>query len=1153
MVQFTKLRLSGFKSFVDPTELVIQPGMTGIVGPNGCGKSNLLEALRWVMGETSAKLIRGAEMDDVIFAGTSRRPARNLAEVSLVLDNSTRRAPVAFNDHLELEISRRIEREAGSAYRINGKDVRARDVQLLFADASVGSRSPALVGQGRISTIINSKPRDRRQILEEAAGISGLHSRRHEAELRLKAAEGNLVRVDDVVGQLTNQLNALKRQSRQASRYRNVQAQIRKGEAIVLHLKWQEAQAALEVARAELAAAQNAVRVATEQAAHAVNVENRAGEAIAPLREEEARTAQVLHKLVVERDGLALEERRAREALSRLSQAIETVARDAQREEALLNDARAAQERLTEEQALLEEAEDGAGEDAETAEALVAEAADALQAREAELDKANRELAAVEARRQSLEREIRDAAARLDRLTQSRRQLDADEQRLAEEKARAVDLEALVERLEAAQAGAEAAQDAVADAEGERAQMIGEEGEAREALRLAETEAGRVAAEEKALASLLATGDDAAFPPVLDAITVARGYETALGAALGDDLSVPADPAAPVHWAELPEYDAAPALPAGAEPLSARVTGPAALRRRLAQIGIVARAEGPGLHARLAPGQMLVSVEGDVWRWDGFTAAAEAPTAAAIRLAQRNRLKELGAERQLLDATAGEARALFEAARAATQSAQAREVEARRQLRDAQDAVARLREEEARASREAVAREARANALAQSIERIAADMEQAVEARETLLAAQEELPARAHLDDARARLLREVELLRQGLSQARAARDGLKREVEGRRKRLADVKGELLAWARRSESAERQMAQLHERRAIAEAEAEELAGKPDELREAAEALADRIEDAERRRRNAADGLAAAEQALAEARRGARVAESDAGALREARVRAEGGVQQAQVRLDELAGRINEELDCPPDAILAEAEVTEDEDLPGLAELESRLDRLRRERDGIGPVNLRAEQEAEEIDGQITAMTTEREDLIAAIAKLRASIGSLNREGRERLLAAFEQVNQQFGVLFARLFGGGRAHLALTESDDPLDAGLEIYASPPGKKLQVLSLLSGGEQTLTALSLIFAVFMVNPSPICVLDEADAPLDDANVVRFCDLVEDVAQETGTRFLVVTHHGLTMQRMHRLFGVTMSEPGISQLVSVDLTQAPGLLAAE
>ncbi|MFZ2870618.1 chromosome segregation SMC family protein, partial [Zavarzinia sp.] len=566
MVQFTKLRLSGFKSFVDPTELVIHAGMTGIVGPNGCGKSNLLEALRWVMGETSAKLIRGAEMDDVIFAGTSRRPARNLAEVSLVLDNSTRRAPVAFNDHLELEISRRIEREAGSAYRINGKDVRARDVQLLFADASVGSRSPALVGQGRISTIINSKPRDRRQILEEAAGISGLHSRRHEAELRLKAAEGNLVRVDDVVGQLTNQLNALKRQSRQASRYRNVQAQIRKGEAIVLHLKWQEAQAALEVARAELAAAQNAVRVATEQAAHAVNVENRAGEAIAPLREEEARTAQVLHKLVVERDGLALEERRAREALSRLSQAIETVARDAQREEALLNDARAAQERLTEEQALLEEAEDGAGEDAETAEALVAEAADALQAREAELDKANRELAAVEARRQSLEREIRDAAARLDRLTQSRRQLDADEQRLAEEKARAVDLEALVERLEAAQAGAEAAQDAVADAEGERAQMIGEEGEAREALRIAETEAGRVAAEEKALASLLATGDDAAFPPVLDAITVARGYETALGAALGDDLSVPADPAAPVHWAELPEYDAAPALPAGAEP-----------------------------------------------------------------------------------------------------------------------------------------------------------------------------------------------------------------------------------------------------------------------------------------------------------------------------------------------------------------------------------------------------------------------------------------------------------------------------------------------------------------------------------------------------------------------------------------------------------
>ncbi|MFA5122568.1 chromosome segregation protein SMC [Zavarzinia sp.] len=1153
MVQFTKLRLSGFKSFVDPTELVIQPGMTGIVGPNGCGKSNLLEALRWVMGETSAKLIRGSEMDDVIFAGTSKRPARNLAEVSLVLDNTQRKAPVAFNDHEELEISRRIEREAGSAYRINGKDVRARDVQLLFADASVGSRSPALVGQGRIGLIINAKPADRRQILEEAAGISGLHSRRHEAELRLKAAESNLTRVDDVMGQLTNQLNALKRQARQATRYRNVQAQIRKGEAVALHLRWIEAEAALAEARRDLAHAQDAVRVATEQAAHAVNVENRSAEQIAPLRAEEARTAQILHKLVVERDGLALEERRAREALSRLTQAIETIDRDAGREDLLASDARSAVERLEDERLHLEEAEADSGDTAETAEAQVAEAAERLQAREAELDAANRELAAIEAKRQSLEREIRDAGARLERLAAARAEVDAGERRLAEDQTRAADLNALAERLELAQATLEAMQDQLAEAEAARAGALVDETEAREALRLAEASAGRIAAEEKALAGLLAQDLGGPWPPLVDALTVEKGYETALGAAIGDDLSVPLAEEAPVHWAALPAYDAPPALPEGAAPLSGHVTAPAALARRLGQIGVVSRGAGRALQAALAPGQILVSLEGDLWRWDGFTAAAEAPTAAAVRLAQRNRLLELRAEHEIAEAAASEARAAYEAARAEVQNAQALEAESRRRLRDAGDQLGRLREEEARASREQAARDAKAEALRSQMARVAQELDEAMERRETLLEAQAELPERSHLDERRSQLQREVEVLRAALGQARAARDGLKREAETRRRRLVDVGAEIAAWGRRAASAEAQRGQLAERRAAAIEEQEALAGRPEELRDAAEALAERIEDAERRRRNAADALAAAEQALTEARRSARTAEADAGALREARVRAEAGVEQAQGRRQELADRILEELDCTPDKILAVAEVEDGEALPALDELDMRLDRLRREREQIGPVNLRAEQEADEIEGQIASITAEREDLVAAIAKLRGSIGSLNREGRERLLAAFEQVNQQFGTLFTRLFGGGRAHLALTESDDPLEAGLEIYASPPGKKLQVLSLLSGGEQTLTALSLIFAVFMVNPSPICVLDEADAPLDDANVVRFCDMVDDVARETGTRFLVVTHHGLTMQRMDRLYGVTMGEAGVSQLVSVDLSKAPELLAAE
>ncbi|MFP4004706.1 MAG: AAA family ATPase, partial [Alphaproteobacteria bacterium] len=415
-MKFTSLKLTGFKSFVDPTELLIEPGLTAIVGPNGCGKSNLLEALRWVMGETSPKSMRGSGMEDVIFAGTAMRPARNMAEVKLVIDNAERKAPSAFNGDDLLEISRRIEKDAGSNYRVNGRDLRAKDVQLFFADMSSGAHSPSLVRQGQIGQLINAKPRDRRQILEEAAGISGLHSRRHEAELRLRAAENNLARVDDMLQQLQGQLSSLKRQARQASKYRDLSKEIRQAEAIVLHLRWREAAEAVAAAEEALREIELAVAARTEEAAAASRAEARASEKLPPLREAEAEAASALHRLEVERDALDAEERRAREEEARLVSQLEEITSDLERERAMIRDSERETARLTEECERLEAARRDEGGELERHREQAERSRDALMEQEAELDRLTRAMADAGARRASLERAVLDLRKRRARI-----------------------------------------------------------------------------------------------------------------------------------------------------------------------------------------------------------------------------------------------------------------------------------------------------------------------------------------------------------------------------------------------------------------------------------------------------------------------------------------------------------------------------------------------------------------------------------------------------------------------------------------------------------------------------------------------------------------------------------------------------------------
>ncbi len=1144
MVAFTKLRLSGFKSFVDATELMIEAGLTGVVGPNGCGKSNLVEALRWVMGETSARQMRGGEMDDVIFNGSTGRPPRNVAEVAIVLDNADGTAPARYADQPELEIVRRIERGQGSTYRINGRDVRARDVQLLFADSATGARSTALVSQGRIGTLINARPAERRILLEEAAGITGLYSRRHEAETRLKAAESNLARLDDVLVTLDDQLQNLRKQARQASRYRNLSEHVRRAEALLFHIRWNAALADLEAGRAALREAERAVAECTGRAAQVSTQRTTVAADLPALRQAETAAAAGLQRLVVARETLEAEERRIAQGRAELAARSEQLAGDMAREAGLAGDAAAAVLRLEQERAELESARMGEAETCEESAGRLEEATAEVVELERRHEALTAALAEDAARRRALERDIQELDGRRDRL--AARRLDLERQIAeAEGQAGAPDMLASAEAaVGEAEAALEERAAAVLDAEAARVAAAEAVDAAVTGLQNTRAVLAGLEAEEQALVRLVEAEKPGPHAAIIDAVTVAPGYEATLGAALGDDLSAAVEREAPVHWLETAPPADAPRLPDGAEPLSSFVQAPAALARRLAQVGVVEdTAAGEALRGRLAQGQRLVSRDGALWRWDGFTVAAGARAAVAARLEQRSRLR--AARARMTDARAQVAAAdeRLRKAKLAGEETQSRERALREALRTAErtlaqqrESLAALRERQARqAARMAALGEARAANEAEAEETEA----RAAAARERLAA----LPDPSVMRGESERLRADLAEKRAAQIEARAALEGLRRQAVERARRLEAIAGELTSWQERKAGAERQQALVAERRQAVLEEAAALEARPAEIAARRGLLLDELEKADAARKAAADRLAEAENRLAEIERLLHGAESEVAEAREARARCEGVVEQVRQACRSLAERIAEKLDCTPEQTREAAGLAPDDPLPEITTVEQRVERLVRERETMGPVNLRAEQESQELSEQVEGLRAEREDLVAAIERLRRGIAELNREGRQRLMASFTQVDANFQNLFVRLFGGGRAHLSLSEADDPLQAGLEIMASPPGKKLQALSLLSGGEQALTALALMFAVFQANPAPICVLDEVDAPLDDANVDRFCTLVDEMGQSGRTRFLIITHHRMTMARMDRLFGVTMAERGVSQLVSVDL----------
>ena len=869
MIKFKKLKVKGFKSFVEPTEVIIEQGLTGIVGPNGCGKSNLVEAFRFVMGELSPKQMRGSELDDVIFNGTSGRPAWDIAEVTIDLDNTDRQAPSLFNQSDEIEVTRRIWRGEGSEYRVNGKEVRLKDVQLLFADAATGARSTSMVSQGRVGAIIAAKPEQRRNLLEEAAGITGLHSRRHEAELRLNATETNLERVKDLLKAQEEQLEVLKKQSKQAERYKNIQKDITKARAAVFYKRWEVEKTKLEEVSAKLKDQDSLVSDQTQEVAK-VNVEyEKVQESLPTMRLKESQIAAELQKHTINLDNQEKEIDRANSAVEETQIRIQQIKNDMDREQFLFDDAKENMERVREEKSILEK-------------------------------------------------------------QQGDLFLDSNDK----------------DNIE--------------------------------------------------------TGSQRNNNPIIDYLDFEDGYEKAVAAVFSDELIASINEEQASHWRVL-TYNQNSVFPEGITKFSNLIKAPENLKKKLDFVGLIKEKSSVlNLQENLLPGQILVSLEGEIWRWDGYVSKGKqnSSTKAVLEQLKNRRLKQLTKEEQ--------------------------------------------------------------------------------------------------------------------------------------------------QWMDISSKAQQRLDELKDREVKLHQDLEELRSMPNTISTEKTRLQSLINDNKQEYDKIAGELQQQEQAANEINKKLKLEEVKLTELREEKIRLEGSIETINETIRQLSSQVKERIGIELSGLFDLAEINPNKILGEVDDLERRLERLIAEQERLGGVNLLAEQESQELEEKVSSIKKDQSDLLAAIAKLREAIDSLNTEGRQRLLAAYGVVNENFQKLFVQLFGGGKAYLKFTDESDPLQAGLEIYASPPGKKLQNLTLLSGGEQALTALSLLFAVFLSNPAPICVLDEVDAPLDDTNVDRFCSLVEEIAKTSSTKFLVITHHRMTMARVNRLFGVTMPEQGVSQLVSVDLEKA-------
>ena len=1136
-MKFKSVRISGFKSFLEPTEILINDGLTGVVGPNGCGKSNIVEAVKWVMGENSARQMRGDEMDDIIFAGTSERPARNFAEVSIKLDNSERKAPANFNHLEEIEISRKIEREKGSIYRVNSKQVRARDIQLIFADNGTGARSSGIVSQGRIAQIIDATSEDRRIILEEAANIKGLHNRRHEAELKLNGANENLNRLMDIEQTYQDQLIELEKQGRKAARYRSVGDRLRKAEATLFLTLLNTAENEFNDFKKHLDIAKENVNKGQINVSKHTEAKQEILDELPEFKKLETKKITVLQSLNITKIRLEEEKSSAKTTLNNTLNQISQIETDIQREVEIKQDAKKTLLSLfTEEEKLKSESTN-----------FLTKKTDALKLvkdLKAKTEEANTKLSTITSEIYSIKSDKSDLEKRIsvltDKIKNSEFQISEfnskeDEQLLKKNNQQLSKLKQILRNKN---------QNLVSN----KQELIKlEEKEVKLSDQKSNTDQNFnvINAELNSLSSIL--GDDTLNKNSLEkSINNIGNLEKAIGSVLGETLL------APIHsdqnhflkntyWRNDLKTKFSSELPKGAIPIISEIKKNSILDIALIGVGIVKDEETAyDLQKDLSFGQALTTSKGGLWRWDGFVQPQGVQNSYSERLQQiaklrllQNKLPALKKEQKIIESKIDENQLGIS--------------KCKRDIIELESQISELIKNSN--TLELTNSKLDAKLLSSKV-LLKEHLDITKISQKELVGLKNQLNNSINLpsllaDELKIRNI--ADQCRNELADAMASEQQIKTHESFQARNLMQINNQSENWKKRENEASMRLMSLQDRLKKLKDDQKRLTSLPDDFEKREEDLNKQIDKAVQDKNIASDKLVHTETNLHNIEKLEREAEQKVSSFREEMIKIEASLNLARTKIQNIEARVFEKLRINTDKLLEIVGFNEKNNLNVSIELlERTVQRLINERESLGAVNLRAEEEMKEMKEKIETMSSERIDLELAIEKLRTGIFELNKEGRQRLKDSFNDVNKNFKDLFQKLFGGGDAELKLVGSEDPLKAGLEVLASPPGKKMQLLSLLSGGEQALTAISLIFSVFLCNPAPICILDEVDAPLDDTNVGRFCDLLNKIVAETNTYFMVVTHHRLTMAKMDRLFGVTMEQKGISRLVSVNLEEA-------
>ena len=1136
-MKFKSIRISGFKSFLESTEIPIDNGLTGIVGPNGCGKSNIVEAMKWVMGENSARQMRGDGMDDIIFSGTNERPARNFAEVSIKLDNTEKKAPSNFNHFDEIEISRKIEREKGSVYRVNGKQVRSRDIQLIFADNGTGARSSGIVSQGRISQIIDSSPENRRVILEEAANIKGLHSRRHEAELKLNGATDNLSRLLDIEQTYNEQLVELEKQARKAARYRSVGERLRKAESTLFIKLLHSSETELKNFKKEFEIATDDVNKAQLDVSKSTKSKLAAFDKIPELKKIEAEKAAFLQSLNINKIRLEEEKSSANKTLDNISNQISQIEIDIEREEEIKEDSKKTLLNLVdEEKKLITESKAFEGK-IDQAISLVKELKKKSDEADQDLSSINSKIYSINSNKENIEKRITDLKEKIKKSEFQIPQFNILEEQKSfkENKVKIIEGKKLLEEKNKLLLTKKNEYEAIKN-------ILND-------LNKAKTEADYkvniTKAELNSLSSLL--GHDTSNKETLEnSIDSFASLEKSIGSILGETLLAPVlsnldTPKNTPFWRKNLRGVIETKLPDGVKPIIKNIKNNSILDLALLGVGVVDNEEiAFKLQNKLSFGQALTTVEGGLWRWDGFVQPPEVQNSYSERLQKIAKLRSLEKKFPDLENKQKNIQNNINKNETYINVIEKNILELENEIYDLIEENNNLNllntKIESKISSSTILIKEHQNIIDLSNKELNSLNKELINSSNLPLLLTEELKIRNIADQCR-----------NSLTDAMAAEQQVRNHESFQSRNLLQIKNQKTNWEKREDEAIARLLTLQNRQKNLSEEKQKLMNLPDNFKKREDELNLEINKALLVRNKAADNLVEAETNLNELEKLEKLSEQKLSLLREEMIKIEAKLNLSKAQVKNIEDRVWEKLRIKNDQLYEIANLDKNDEIDiSIDALEKTVQRLINERDSIGAVNLRAEEEMNEMRDKIKTMSDERIDLEQAIDKLKTGIFELNKEGRQRLKESFEEVNKNFKNLFQKLFGGGSAELKLVGNEDPLHAGLEVLASPPGKKMQLLSLLSGGEQALTAISLIFSVFLCNPAPICILDEVDAPLDDSNVGRFCNLLEKIVEETDTYFMVVTHHRLTMAKMDRLFGVTMEQKGISRLVAVNLEQA-------